>query len=58
VAKEGLGEMRLDSPNLLRIHVSKKAKMLVKHENSLDVAWPSAMAPAPVTAANYAGSKK
>src|SRR5579871_1536341 len=48
VAKEGLGEMRLDSPNLLRIHVSKKAKMLVKHENSLDVAWPSAMAPAPV----------
>jgi hypothetical protein len=58
VAKEGLGEMRLDSTNLLRIHVSKKAKMLVKHENSLDVAWPSAMAPAPITAANYAGSKK
>jgi hypothetical protein len=58
VAKEGLGEMRLDSPNMLRIHVSKKAKMLVKHENSLDVAWPSAMAPAPITAANYAGSKK
>jgi protein kinase-like protein len=58
VAKEGLGEMRLDSPNLLRIHVSKKAKMLVKHENSLDVAWPSAMAPAPITAANFAGSKK
>ena len=58
VAKEGLGEMRTDSTNMLRIHVSKKAKMLVKHENSLDVAWPSAMAPAPITAANYAGSKK
>ncbi|MBV8513888.1 MAG: serine/threonine protein kinase [Acidobacteria bacterium] len=58
VAKEGLGDVRLDSPNLLRIHVAKKAKMLVKHENSLDVVWPSAMAPAPVTAANYAGSKK
>jgi hypothetical protein len=58
VAKEGLGEMRTDSTNMLRIHVSKKAKMLVKHENSLDVAWPSAMGPAPVTAANYAGSKK
>jgi hypothetical protein len=38
--------------------VSKKAKMLVKHENSLDVAWPSAMGPAPITAANYAGSRK
>jgi len=58
VAKEGLGEMRTDSTNMLRIHVSKKAKMLVKHENALDVAWPSAMGPAPVTAANYAGSKK
>jgi hypothetical protein len=58
VAKEGLGEMRTDSSNMLRIHVSKKAKMLVKHENALDVAWPSAMGPAPITAANYAGSKK
>jgi serine/threonine protein kinase len=58
VAKEGLGEMRTDSSNMLRIHVSKKAKMLVKHENSLDVAWPSAMGPAPISAANYAGSKK
>jgi hypothetical protein len=58
VAKEGLGNMRTDSPNMLRIHVSKKAKMLVKHENSLDVAWPSAMSPAPISAANYAGSKK
>jgi hypothetical protein len=58
VAKEGLGDMRTDAPNMLRIHVSKKAKMLVKHENSLDVAWPSAMSPAPISAANYAGSKK
>jgi hypothetical protein len=58
MAKEGLGEMRTDSANMLRIHVSKKAKMLVKHENSLDVAWPSAMGPAPMTAANVAGSSK
>ncbi len=58
VAKEGLGDVRLDSPNVLRIHVAKKAKMLVKHENSLDVAWPSAMAPAPISAANYAASRK
>ena len=58
VAKEGLGEMRTDSANTLHIHVSKKAKMLVKHENSLDVAWPSAMGPAPMTAANVAGSAR
>jgi hypothetical protein len=58
VAKEGLGDVRTDSPNVLRIHVSKKAKMLVKHENSLDVAWPSAMSPAPISAANYAASRK
>ena len=58
VAKEGLGEMRTDSSNTLHIHVSKKAKMLVKHENALDVAWPSAMGPAPMTAANIAGSAR
>ena len=58
VAKEGLGEMRTDSANTLRIHISKKAKMLVKHENSLDVAWPSAMGPAPISAANYAATRK
>ncbi|HEY1923773.1 MAG TPA: protein kinase [Candidatus Acidoferrum sp.] len=58
MAKEGLGEMHTDSPNTLRIHVAKKAKMLVKHENSLDVAWPSAMGPAPVSAANFAADRK
>jgi hypothetical protein len=58
MAKEGLGEMHTDSPNTLRIHVVKKAKMLVKHENSLDVAWPSAMGPAPVSAANFAADRK
>jgi protein kinase-like protein len=58
VAKEGLGEMRTDSANTLRVHISKKAKMLVKHENSLDVAWPSAMGPAPISAANYAAARK
>ena len=58
VAKEGLGEMHIDSPNTLRIHVAKKSKMLVKHENSLDVAWPSAMGPAPVSAANFAAARK
>jgi Protein kinase domain len=45
VAKEGLGEIRTDGANTLHIHVSKKAKMLVRHETSLDVLWPSSTAP-------------
>jgi serine/threonine protein kinase len=42
VAKEGLGELRADGQNTLHVHVTKKAKMLVRHETSLDVLWPSA----------------
>ena len=45
VMKEGLGEIRTDSPNSLKIHVGLKSKLLVKHERSLDVTWPSAMQP-------------
>jgi len=45
VAKEGLGEIRTDGQNTLHIHVTKKAKMLVRRETSLDVLWPSAVAP-------------
>jgi hypothetical protein len=50
VAKEGLGEIRADGQNTLHIHVTKKAKMLVRHETSLDVLWPSANAPAVASA--------
>jgi len=45
VMKEGLGEIRTDSPNSLKIHVGFKSKLLVKRERSLEVAWPSAMQP-------------
>jgi hypothetical protein len=45
VAKEGLGEIRSDGQNTLHIHVTKKAKMLVRRETSLDVLWPSAVTP-------------
>jgi hypothetical protein len=45
VMKEGLGEIRTDSPNSLKIHVAMKSKLLVKRERSLDVTWPSAMQP-------------
>lgn len=42
VAKEGLGEIRLGSQNTLTIKVSRRSKLLVKHETSLEVVWPSA----------------
>jgi len=45
VMKEGLGDIRTDSPNSLKIHVGMKSKLLVKRERSLDVTWPSAMQP-------------
>jgi serine/threonine protein kinase len=43
--KEGLGELRADTENILSIRVSKRPKMLVRRETALDVIWPSAIAP-------------
>src|SRR6266852_204803 len=43
--KEGLGDLRSDTENLLTIRVSKRAKMLVRRETALEVVWPSAIAP-------------
>ena len=43
--KEGLGDIRSDVANTLRIHVGKRSKMLVRRETALDVSWPSAIAP-------------
>ena len=45
VMKEGLGEIRTDSPNALKIQVGMKSKLLVKRERSLVVTWPSATQP-------------
>jgi serine/threonine protein kinase len=45
VMKEGLGEIRTDSPNSLKIHVGFKSKLLLKRERALEVTWPSAMQP-------------
>jgi serine/threonine protein kinase len=50
VAKEGLGDIRTDGQNTLHIHVTKRAKMLVRRETSLDVLWPSAITPTGGTA--------
>jgi hypothetical protein len=45
--KEGLGDIRSDTANTLRIHIGKRSKMLVRRETALDVSWPSAVAPSP-----------
>jgi serine/threonine protein kinase len=45
--KEGLGEIRTDTVNTLRIHIGRRSKMLVRRETSLDVSWPSAIATSP-----------
>src|SRR6266852_2366811 len=44
--KEGFAEMRGDGPNTLAVHVTRRAKMLVRRELALDVTWPGAPAPA------------
>jgi protein kinase-like protein len=43
--KEGLGEIRGNGDNLLTIKVSRRSKMLLKHQTALDVIWPSAVTP-------------
>jgi serine/threonine protein kinase len=59
VAKEGLGQIRGDMANMLKIHVSRKSKLLVRKETSLDVSWPSAITPTPPgSASSYAAVVK
>ena len=41
--KEGLGEIHANTVNMLRIHVMRRSKLLVRRETSLDVLWPSAI---------------
>src|SRR5258706_10114201 len=43
--KERLGELRAETENTLTIRVSKRPKMLVRHETALEVIWPSAISP-------------
>jgi hypothetical protein len=39
-----LGELRAGAENILTIRVSKRPKMLVRRETTLEVIWPSAIA--------------
>jgi hypothetical protein len=39
--KENTSELDADGANTMEVHVNRKSKMLVKHETSLEVVWPS-----------------
>src|SRR6202022_1788055 len=39
--KENTSELHVDGANTMEVHVNRKSKMLVKHETSLEVVWPS-----------------
>ena len=42
--KENNSELHADGANNMQVRVNRKAKMLVKHETSLEVVWPSSTA--------------
>jgi hypothetical protein len=42
--KENKSELHVDGANTMEVHVNRKSKMLVKHETSLEVVWPSTTA--------------
>jgi hypothetical protein len=44
--KEGFAETRGDGANTLAVHVTRRAKLLVRRELALEVIWPGALAPA------------
>jgi len=48
--KENKSELHVDGANTMEVHVNRKAKMLVKHETSLEVVWPSRTTSSPAEA--------
>jgi hypothetical protein len=43
--KEGFAETRADAANMLAVHVTHRAKMLVRRELALEISWPGMPAP-------------
>jgi Protein kinase domain len=44
INKENNSELHADGTNTMEVHVNRRSKMLVKHETSLEVMWPSSTA--------------
>ncbi|HYW98143.1 MAG TPA: hypothetical protein VE822_03450, partial [Candidatus Elarobacter sp.] len=42
--KEGFAETRGDSENTMAVHITRRAKLLIRHELALDVTWPGGAA--------------
>src|SRR2546430_15096029 len=43
--KEGFAETRVDGENTMAVHITRRAKLLIRHELGLDVTWPGGAAP-------------
>ncbi|HKE08704.1 MAG TPA: hypothetical protein VKB48_12800, partial [Candidatus Acidoferrum sp.] len=39
--KENNSELRAAVGNTMEVHVSRRSRMLVKHQTSLEIVWPS-----------------
>ena len=50
--KEGFAETRGDGENTMAVHITRRAKLLIRHELALDVTWPGG---APPTAGGRSG---
>ncbi len=50
--KEGFAETGGESANTLAVHITRRAKLLIRHELALEVTWPGA--PAPTASAHSA----
>ena len=50
--KEGFAETRGDGENTMAVHITRRAKLLIRHELALDVIWPGGTVP---TAAGRSG---
>jgi serine/threonine protein kinase len=56
--KEGFAETRGDGADTLAVHVTRRAKLLVRRELTLEVTWPGALAPAAEHASGTTGAAK
>ena len=43
--KEGFAETGGDGANTMAVHITRRAKLLIRHELALDVTWPGGAAP-------------